>query len=109
MLDWVIKEELNTHRWDLLNAKIHNNISAGNGATFFHHVVKHTGLLCEFIQTLANKGRNLKFMLQPNREYLSPTVLLMRNNFGPQQYLHKIHNISVISPDIHAIGISKRH
>ena len=35
-------------------------------------------------------------MLQPNREYLSPTVLFMRNNFGPQQYLHKIHNIALL-------------
>ena len=68
VLDWVVKEELNSHRWDLLNAKIHNN-NIEQMALHFHLVSKYVGLLYEFIQTLANEGRNLEFMLQPDDMY----------------------------------------
>ena len=77
VLAWVNKEELYSHRLELLKAPITGNDEAFNGSTFFHLVNNHSELLLEFIQTLANEGRNLEFMLHPNKRYQFPIFLLM--------------------------------
>ena len=53
-------------------------------------------MLYEFIQTLANEGRNLEFMLQPDGNYVSPMVLLLGNKFT-QHHSHKTHNITLLT------------
>ena len=71
-------------------------ISAKWQLHFFILLSNHSELLLEFIQTLANEGRNLEFMLHPNGNYVSPMVLLLGNKFT-QHPSHKTHNIMLLT------------